>query len=151
MWCSIERGIQTPPEEELLAAKEEPHEVLEQPLVKEQIMEISTQEEPSREGRKRTREDDILLQDARENVGAPTNLFRKRRSPKRDTSYMALMNKIVKIEPSSFKEAVEKHVWVDAMVEEYETILKNNVWEVVSRLTDKSLVGLRWLGGQVGA
>jgi len=28
---------------------------------------------------------------------------------------------------------------------EYESIVKNNVWEVVSRPADKSLVGLRWI------
>jgi len=51
------------------------------------------------------------------------------------------MVKIVKTEPSSFQEAVEKPVWVDAMVEEYESIVKKNVCEVVRRPTDKSIVG----------
>lgn len=36
-------------------------------------MEIFTQENSSREGRKRTREVDRLLDDARENVGAPSS------------------------------------------------------------------------------
>eukprot|EP00253_Pinus_taeda_P004967 PITA_04967 len=31
------------------------------------------------------------------------------------------------------------------MLEEYDSIIKNNVWEVVPRPTDKSVVGLRWL------
>jgi len=47
------------------------------------------------------------------------NFHRQRRSPKRYTSYMDLMTKIVETEPSSSEEAYEKLVWVDAiMVEE---------------------------------
>ena len=58
---------------------------------------------------------------------------------------MALMTKLEDTKPSSFEEAVEKHVWVDAMVEEYKSIVKNNVWEVVPRPTDKLVVGSRWI------
>jgi hypothetical protein len=58
MWCSLERELQIPPEEEILAPKEEPQEVVEQPQIEEQRVETSTQAEPSREGRKRTREAD---------------------------------------------------------------------------------------------
>ena len=108
-------------------------------------METTTQVEPSREGKKRTREVYRLVQDARENVGAPSNLRRNRRSPKRYTSYMALMTELVEIEPSSFEEAVEKPVWVDALVEKYKSIVKNSVWEVVPRPSDKSDVGSRWI------
>ena len=31
------------------------------------------------------------------------------------------------------------------MVEEYDSILKNNVWEIVPRPVDKSVVGSRWI------
>jgi len=58
---------------------------------------------------------------------------------------MALMTELVEIEPSSFEEVVEKHVWVDAMVDKYESIVKKTVWEVVPRPKDKSIVGLRWI------
>ena len=53
------------------------------------------------------------------------------KSPDQYTSYMDLMIEPVETGPSSFEEAVEKPVWVDAMVEKYESIVKNNVWEVV--------------------
>jgi len=69
-------------------------------------------------------------------VVAPSNQHMQRRSPDRYTGYMDLMTKLVDIEPSSLKEAIEQPVWVDAMVE-YESIVKNSVWEVVPRLTDK--------------
>ena len=48
-------------------------------------------------------------------------------------------------EPSYFEEAIKKPIWVDVMVEEYESIVKNSVWEVVPRSTNKSVVGLRWI------
>jgi hypothetical protein len=35
--------------------------------------------------------------------------------------------------------------WVDAMVEEYDSIVKNSVWEIVPRPIDKSMVGSRWI------
>lgn len=76
-------------------------------------------------------------------MDSPSNQHRQRRSPDRYTSYMALMTQLVETEPSSFKEEVEKLVWVDAMVEEYESIVKNSVWEVVPIPTDKLVVGLR--------
>ena len=58
---------------------------------------------------------------------------------------MALMSESVEVEPSSFEEEMHQPVWVDAMVEEYESIIRSNVWEVVPRLTYKSVVSSRWL------
>lgn len=46
---------------------------------------------------------------------------------------MDLMTQLVENEPYSFKEVIEKPLWVNAMVEEYESIIENNVWEVVPR------------------
>jgi hypothetical protein len=36
-------------------------------------------------------------------------------------------------------------VWKDAMIEEYESILKNDVWAVVPRPHGKSVVTSKWL------
>ena len=58
---------------------------------------------------------------------------------------MALVGECVDTEPSSFEEAVQQPVWVDAMVEEYESIIWNNVWDVVLRPQGKSVVNSRWL------
>ena len=44
---------------------------------------------------------------------------------------MALMSESVEINPSSFEEVVQQRVWVDAMVEEYDSIIRKSVWEVV--------------------
>eukprot|EP00253_Pinus_taeda_P011970 PITA_11970 len=52
---------------------------------------------------------------------------------------MALVGECVQTEPSSFEEAVQQPVWVDAMVEEYDSIIWNCVWDVVPTPEDKSL------------
>eukprot|EP00253_Pinus_taeda_P027686 PITA_27686 len=58
---------------------------------------------------------------------------------------MALVGECVDSEPSSFEEAVQQPVWVDAMVEEYDSIVRNCVWDVVPRPRDKSVVSSRWI------
>ena len=58
---------------------------------------------------------------------------------------MALMSKCTMTEPSSFEEAVEDPTWVDAMVEEYDLIVRNIAWEIVPRPELKSVVGSRWI------
>jgi len=85
------------------------------------------------------------LDDAWENVGALASQRRKRRSPERYTRYMDLMGKCVVTKPCSFKEAVQQVVKVDAMVEEYDSIVRNSVWDVVPRPEDKSMVISCWL------
>ena len=60
-------------DEELLAPKEEPQDDVEQPHAQKQRVEAPTHPEIYTEVRKRTREADKLIHDARENVGAPTS------------------------------------------------------------------------------
>eukprot|EP00253_Pinus_taeda_P007453 PITA_07453 len=47
------------------------------------------------------------------------------------------MSECVEVEPSSFEEAVQQPIWVDAMVAEYDSIVRKKVWDVVPRLADK--------------
>ena len=58
---------------------------------------------------------------------------------------MALMSQCVVTEPSSFEEVVEEPAWVDAMIEEYDSIFRNSAWEIVPRPVGKSVVGSRWI------
>ena len=58
---------------------------------------------------------------------------------------MALMSKCTVTEPSTFEEAMENPAWVDAMVEEYDLIVRKSAWEIVPRLEGKSVVGSRWI------
>jgi len=63
--------------EELLVPKEEePQTDAEYPHVEVPLVETSTQEETSKDGRKCTREVDRLLEDVRENVGATSSQCR---------------------------------------------------------------------------
>jgi hypothetical protein len=43
------------------------------------------------------------------------------------SSYVALMSNIIDLEPFTIEEAVEKQEWKDAMMEEYQSIMKNDV------------------------
>ena len=58
---------------------------------------------------------------------------------------MAMMTEFINFEPSSFEEVAHHDVWQDAMVAEYDSIMKNQVWEVVSRPEGKKVVGSRWI------
>ena len=55
------------------------------------------------------------------------------------------MSHISDSEPSSFEEAVGLHVWKDAMMEEYQSIMKNDVWDIVPRLKKNPVVTSKWI------
>ena len=40
---------------------------------------------------------------------------------------------------------MQEPTWVDAMVEEYDSIVRNSAWEIVPRMVGKSVVGSRWI------
>ena len=48
-------------------------------------------------------------------------------------------------EPSYFEEVVQEPTWVDAMVEECDSIVRNSAWEIIPRPMGKSVVGSRWI------
>ena len=73
-------------------------------------------------------------------VDLPQRSFRQSVPPKR-LSYMALMTKSINSEPSSFEEVVQDDMWQEGMVEEYDSIMKNQVWEIVPRPEGKKVVG----------
>ena len=108
-------------------------------------VEETTHAAPTIRGWKRTIEAERLAQDAEKVVGAPTSQRKQRQSPDRYTGYMALMSKCIVTEPSSFEEAVEDPAWVDAVMEEYDSIVRNSAWEIVLRAKGKSVVGSRWI------
>ena len=58
---------------------------------------------------------------------------------------MALAGECVETKPSSFEETVQQPIWFDDMVEEYDSIVRNNVWDVVPRPKNKSDVSSHWL------
>ena len=60
---------------------------------------------------------------------------------------MALLCDIIDKEPSNYEEVAEKKEWKDAMIEEYQSIMKNDVWDVVPRQEGKFVVTSR---GNIG-
>ena len=139
MKLSLERELHLHAEEELIVPKDEPQDV-DQPQEEDHGVEESTHAEPNiRTGRRRTTEAERLKLGAAQNVGAPISQRRQRQSLDRFTGYMALMSKCIVTEPYSFEEATQEPTWVDPMVEEYDTIVINNAWEIFPRS-----VGNQW-------
>jgi hypothetical protein len=58
---------------------------------------------------------------------------------------MALMAQISDADPTNYEDVAMQQVWKDAMVEEYQSIMKNDVWEVVPRPEGKSVVTSKWM------
>ena len=58
---------------------------------------------------------------------------------------MALMSDLVDKEPTCFEDVTKQKEWVDAMVEEYQYIIKNDVREIVPRPKDKLVVSSKWI------
>jgi hypothetical protein len=58
---------------------------------------------------------------------------------------MALMCDLLEEEPTCFEEAIQRKEWANAMTEEYQSIMKNEVWEIVPRPKNKDGVSSRWL------
>ena len=84
------------------------------------------------------------LDDAEGHI-APRGTFRESKKPNRYQGYLTIMSMIIQNKPSSFTHAIKHQVWKDAMAEEYESIMKNDVWDVVPRPQDKAVVTSKWL------
>jgi hypothetical protein len=46
---------------------------------------------------------------------------------------VALLSDIIDTKPTYYEKATEKKEWKDVMIEEYQSILKNDVWDAVPR------------------
>ena len=75
----------------------------------------------------------------------PKRPVRESRPPERFCSYMAMATSILDSEPSNYEGAASQHVYREAIHKEYSSIMKNDVWKVVSRPKGKSVVTSRWL------
>ena len=67
-----------------------------------------------------------IIQEA-ERYGAPEGSTRVSKRPKTFSNYVALMCDLVDQEPSNYEEEIHKKEWVEAMDEEYQSIMKNDV------------------------
>lgn len=71
------------------------------------------------------------LGEAQEYVATLRYSVRHSKTPQHYFGYTMLMSELIDAEPASFQEASKCQVWMDAMMEEYSSIMKNNIWEVV--------------------
>jgi hypothetical protein len=55
------------------------------------------------------------------------------------------MTKLLDEEPTTFEESVQKKQWKEAMMKEHQSIMKNDVWEIVPRPKEKSVVTSKWV------
>jgi hypothetical protein len=58
---------------------------------------------------------------------------------------MALMCDLIEKEPTCFEESIQKKECVDVMIEEYLSIINNDVWEVVPRPKNRDVVSSKWI------
>jgi hypothetical protein len=84
------------------------------------------------------------LQEA-EGHATPRGTFRDSKKPKRFSSYFSAMSHIIDTEPSCHGESTGQQVWQDAMAEEYQSIKKNDVWDIVLRPEGKFVVTSSWI------
>jgi hypothetical protein len=85
-----------------------------------------------------------LIQDGEKYV-VPEGTSRQVKRPKPFSSYTALICDLPDEEPTCSEEAIQRKEWADAMTEEYQSIMKNEVWEIVPRSKNKDGVSYRWL------
>ena len=70
------------------------------------------------------------LQDV-EGHTTPRGTFRESKRPQIYLGYSMLVSHISDSKPSSFEEVVGHQVWKDAMMDEYQSIMENDVWDIV--------------------
>jgi hypothetical protein len=87
---------------------------------------------------------EVTLKEA-EGLKAPDGTSRKSKKPKRFSSYAAYMTKLLDEEPTTFEETIQKGQWKEAMTEEHQSIMKNEVWEIIPRPKEKSVVTSKWI------
>ena len=59
--------------------------------------------------------------------------------------YVALMCDLVDQEPISYEEVAQKKEWLEAMTKEYHSEMKNNIWDIVPKPKNKSVVPSKWI------
>jgi hypothetical protein len=85
-----------------------------------------------------------LIQDG-EKYSVPQGTTRQVKRPNPFSSYTALMCDLLEEEPTCLEEAIQRKEWAEAMTKEYQSIMKNEVWEIVPRPKNKDVVSSRWL------
>ena len=72
-------------------------------------------------------------------------MHRERKRTRSCFGYVALLCDIIDKEHSNYEEVVEKKEWKDSMIKEYQSIMKNDVWDVFQRPEGNSIVTSKWI------
>jgi hypothetical protein len=80
-----------------------------------------------------------------EGHASPRGTFRERKRLHRYSCYATAMSHVIDYEPSCYKEASSQPVGRDSMMEEYQSIMKIDVWDIVLRPNGKSVVTSKWI------
>ena len=126
----MEMRSSPPPVQNELAKKDEPID----PIDLVEIVDVPRNIVVSQKGSRWVQQN---LQDV-EGHEAPHGTSRESKIPQRFSSYVALMSYIIDLEPTTYEEESNHQVWKDAMMEEYQSIMKNDVWEIVPRPKGKA-------------
>ena len=80
-----------------------------------------------------------------ERYGALEEMHIERKRTRPYSNYVSLVCDIIDKEPSNYEEATEKKEWKDSMINEYQSIMKNDVQDVVPRPKVKFVVPSKWI------
>ena len=72
-------------------------------------------------------------------------VIRESKRTRNQSCYVASLSELIKSEPANVEEALSHQSWKEAMIEEYNSILKNDVWDVVPRPKNKLVISSKWL------
>ena len=77
--------------------------------------------------------------------GAPNRTSKESKRPRPYPSYIALLCHIIDVKTFSYEEATKKKEWKDVIIKEYQSIMKNDVWDVVLIPEGISIVSSKWI------
>ena len=85
-----------------------------------------------------------IIQDAQK-YGAPNETSKESKRPWTHSSCVELLCDIIDVENYSYEEAIEKKEWKDVMIEKYQSIMNNGVWDEVLRPEGNYVVSSKWI------
>ena len=77
--------------------------------------------------------------------GALEENYKERKRTRSYSVYVALLCDFISKEPSNYEKEAKWKEWKYAMIEEYRSIMKNDVWDVVPRSEGNSVVTSKWI------
>jgi hypothetical protein len=80
-----------------------------------------------------------------EGYASPCSTFSLRKRPHKYSCHATTMSHIIHFEPSYYEDETIHPVWRDVMMEEYQSILKSDVWDIVLRPEGKFVVTSKWI------